>query len=78
MKYNTLNTFIEGDVLDNGNNEILIDKEDLESILQKVKEIGCDTPFYIRQQKDQESDASFEIEVPFKLKGIFGFFTFRV
>jgi hypothetical protein len=78
MKYNTLNRFIQGDILDNGNKEILIDKDDLESILQKVKELGCDTPFYIRQKDENEGDVSFEIEVPFKLKGIFGFFTFRV
>lgn len=61
--------------------QILIDKEDLERILEKVKEVGCDTPFYIRHITNgsgAESETSFEIEIPYKVKGIFGFFTFRV
>lgn len=61
--------------------QILIDKGDLEYILEKIKEVGCDTPFYIRHLENNtgvESEASFEVEIPYKIKGIFGFFTFRV
>jgi hypothetical protein len=68
------------DTLDH-NNQILIDKDDLESILQKVKEVGCDTSFYIRHvapKPNEDKTADFEIEIPHKVKGIFGFFTFRV
>lgn len=65
--------------MNQSNQSILIDKEDLEAILQKVKELGCDTPFYIRQKSPEENkDVAFEIEVPYKVKGIFGFFLFRV
>lgn len=63
------------------NRQILIDKSDLEYILEKVKEIGGDTPFYIRHLENDtgaEDEASFEIEIPYKVKGIFGFFIFRV
>jgi hypothetical protein len=65
--------------MSNGNNSILIGKDELEKILNKVKEIGCDSSFYITQlQSDvDEGETFFEVEVPHKIKGIFGFFTFR-
>lgn len=63
----------------NKHNSILIGKDELEKILNKVKEIGCDSSFYITQvhSEIEEGETFFEIEVPHKIKGIFGFFTFR-
>lgn len=64
-------------------NEILMDRNDLSAIMDKIEKVNSEGPFFIRQN---EADAEgkfpdeeiFEIEVPLTINGIFGVFTFKV
>jgi hypothetical protein len=67
----------------NQKNEILMDRNDLSAIMEKIEKVNSEGPFFIRQ-KETDTDNTFpdeeifEIEVPLTINGIFGLFTFKV
>lgn len=69
--------------MDQSKNEILMDRNDLSAIMEKIEKVNSEGPFFIRQ-KDIDADNTFpdeevfEIEVPLTINGIFGLFTFKV
>lgn len=69
--------------MSNQKNEILMDRNDLSAIMEKIEKVNSEGPFFIRQKEtDTENtfpdEEIFEIEVPLTINGIFGLFTFKV
>jgi|LakMenEpi03Aug12_release.lakeMendotaPanAssembly.Ray.scaffolds.fasta_scaffold1775844_1 hypothetical protein len=70
-------------IVDQSKNEILMDKNELSRIMEKIEKVNSEGPFFIRQKEtDTENtfpdEEIFEIEVPLTINGIFGLFTFKV
>lgn len=69
--------------MSNHKNEILMDRNDLSAIMEKIEKVNSEGPFFIRQNEfDPEGkfpdEEFFEIEVPLTINGIFGVFVFKV
>lgn len=68
--------------MSNHKNEILMEKNELAIIMEKIEKIDTEGPFFVRESSTKESEFpeenSLEIEVPLTINGIFGLFTFKV